>query len=239
MERQRHARPRDEATERIECYVLQRGLTPHSKLPSERDMCEMWGFNRTTLRSAIKRLIMEGRLYNKQGSGTYVAPPRLERNLQDVQSTTDAVLAVGHRLKTQVLSARLLAAERHEAQKLGLPEGSMAFYLQRLRIMDGEPIMVEYSYLDYARCPHVEEHDFTDESLYDVLAHYNIVIDHGREEIGITYTTEEEAALLGLTPGMPVFYLSGVSCDEAGQPIEYFKSVVRSDKACFSSVLTR
>ena len=55
-----HARPRDEATEHIECYILEKKLPPHAKLPSERDMCSMWNFNRTTLRSAIKRLIVEG-----------------------------------------------------------------------------------------------------------------------------------------------------------------------------------
>ena len=51
-----HTRPRDEATEYIECYILEKNLPPHAKLPSERDMCSMWGFNRTTLRSAISTL---------------------------------------------------------------------------------------------------------------------------------------------------------------------------------------
>ena len=51
----------------------------------------MWGLNRATLRAALRRLIELGRIYSLKGSGTYVAPPKLERNLQDAKSTTESV----------------------------------------------------------------------------------------------------------------------------------------------------
>ena len=64
-------------------------------------------------------------------------------------------------------------------------------------------------------------------------------VHHGREEVGITYITEEEAQRLNMEEGQPVFYLSGVSSDINDRPVEYFKSVVRADQVRFSSVLTR
>ena len=62
IERQK---PRDEAIEKIENYIIQNHLKPGDRLPSERSMCDMWDFNRSTLRSAIKQLILEGKIYNK------------------------------------------------------------------------------------------------------------------------------------------------------------------------------
>ena len=56
-------RTRNEAIEKIESYIIKNKLAPHEKIPSERDLCEMWDFNRTTLRSAIQHLIIEGKLY--------------------------------------------------------------------------------------------------------------------------------------------------------------------------------
>ena len=61
IERQK---PRDEAIEKIENFIIHNQLKPGDRLPSERSMCDMWDFNRSTLRSAIKQLILEGKIYN-------------------------------------------------------------------------------------------------------------------------------------------------------------------------------
>ena len=49
------------------------GIDPGSALPSERDLSEMAGLSRVTVRKGIKQLIDEGVLIRKQGSGTFVA----------------------------------------------------------------------------------------------------------------------------------------------------------------------
>lgn len=234
-----HARPRDEATESIECFILEKNLPPHAKLPSERDLCGMWGFNRTTLRSAIKRLIVEGKLYNRKGAGTFVAPPKLERDLQDAMSVSEAVYRADRSLETRVLEKQVLPAEHHVALKLQIEPGAPVFYLRRLRVIDRLPVMIEHSYVDYTRCPYLESYDFSQESLYSVLDCYGTGVHHGREEVGITYTTREEADVLKIPEGTPLFYLSGLSSDIHDRPVEHFKSVVRADQVRFSSVLTR
>ncbi|MEE2740372.1 MAG: GntR family transcriptional regulator, partial [Pseudomonadota bacterium] len=49
------------------------GISPGNALPSERDLSEMAGISRVTVRKAIEQLIEEGVLFRKQGSGTFVA----------------------------------------------------------------------------------------------------------------------------------------------------------------------
>ena len=62
MEQKQRVRHRDEAVEPIECYLRTNDIPPPGKLPAEREMCEMWGLNRTTLRAAIRRLTEMGSL---------------------------------------------------------------------------------------------------------------------------------------------------------------------------------
>ena len=169
---------------------MQNDLAPHSKLPSERDMCSMWQMNRTTLRSAIRRLIVEGKVSHRKGAGTFVAPPKLERTLQDVKSFTDQVLQNYRSMQTRPLDVRTAAAPRAVERKLGLAEQSPVFQLRRLRCINGQPVTIEANYLDPAICPGIEQYDFSNESFYNVLEHYCITLDHGHQPIGITYATE-------------------------------------------------
>ena len=239
MEQQKQIRPRDEAAELIECYIRRNALAPHDKLPAEREMCVLWDLNRTTLRSAIKRLTAEGKLYSLKGSGTYVAPPKLERNLQDAKSTTESVRGAGHLLRNSVLDVRVIECNKYLSKRLEIPLGHKVFYLRRLRVMDGVPYMIENSYVNYEFCRGIERYDFTDESLYRALSYYGVYPTQGEEHVGITYAAEDEARYLEVSEDAYLFFLSGVARTSDGRPVEFFKSVARADKVRFSSVLRR
>ena len=233
-------RSRDEATEKIEYYIIKNKLAPHTKILSERDMCAMWNFNRTTLRSAIQRLIVEGKLYQKKGSGTYVAQPKLTRDLQDLVALCEVARQSGRSITNKILSFDIMESNRQLTQKLHLPLGQRVHALTRLRYLDGEPVAIENSFMDYERFSNLTSHDFEKESLYEVIEKvYNVQIMRGEERVGIAYATNYEAELLEIEPGKAVFYLSGITYDGEGEPVEYFKTIVRSDKIRFASILKR
>ena len=50
------------------------GVHPGNRLPSEEKLSTMFGVSRVTIRSALKELEMEGRIFSRHGSGTYVNP---------------------------------------------------------------------------------------------------------------------------------------------------------------------
>lgn len=238
MEDQYKNRSRDEAIEKLEYYIHKNKLKPHDKLPSERDFCEMWSFNRTTLRFAIQRLIIEGKLYQKKGSGTYVAEPKIVRNLQSLKSLSEEVLYNDKTLTSKVLDFGVIESNKETTKSLHLPLGKKVYVMSRLRFMDEEPFTIETSFMNYDRFSNLNSHDFSKESLYDVLKEsYGVEVVKGEETIGITYATDYEAQLLNIEPGRALFYVTGAVYDEANEPVEYFKSIVRADKMKFSSVL--
>lgn len=87
-------RPREQALEQIMAYILENKLSADDKLPPEREMCQMWGVNRCTLRSAIAALTEQGIVYAVQGSGTRIAH-RFRRILQDLQGFSEYAAGAG------------------------------------------------------------------------------------------------------------------------------------------------
>ncbi|MBE7004647.1 MAG: GntR family transcriptional regulator, partial [Ruminococcaceae bacterium] len=180
-----------------------------------------------------------GLLYSVLGSGTFVAPLKLERRLQDARSLTEAAKDAGRVLWSRVLEMELTTSDESVSKKLGCKPGHPIFYLRRLRMIDSVPFTIETCWLDHELCRGVEAHDFASESLYHVLEQAGVRLTHGRESIGITYANEEESRLLRLSEGDALFYLSGVSMDEGGRVVEAFKSVSLPDKVRFSGTLRR
>ena len=237
IERQK---PRDEAIEKIENYIIQNHLKPGDRLPSERSMCDMWDFNRSTLRSAIKQLILEGKIYNKNGSGTYVSGEKLVRNLQDMDGFYQTVKRSGREITTKVVHMDFCETPKNIGRKTKLPLGHKLFRLVRIRYLDGIPVMISTAFLDAERFPGLEALDFESNSLYSLLKqHYNVEISGGHEKLSITYCDAQEAGYLEMEEGAPVIYQSGVTMDEQDVVFEYFKEITRSEYICYASELTR
>ncbi|RDU23843.1 GntR family transcriptional regulator [Anaerosacchariphilus polymeriproducens] len=237
MEKQK---PREEAMERIENYILENKLKPDDKLPSERSMCMMWELNRTTLRSAIRQLTLEGKIYSKNGSGTYVSKKKLMKNLQDVEGFYQTALKAGREISTKVISVEVCETSKGIGQKMELPLGHKLLRVIRIRFLDEYPVMYETTYLDYERFPQLDEHINENSSLYEILGEtYHLVITGGKEKLSIAYCDEKEACYLQVKEGDPVIYQSGIAVDDEGKIFEYFKSITRSEYVCFASELKR
>lgn len=237
VEQIRKVKPRDFAMEQIKWYISEQKLGPHAKLPSERQLCEKWNINRSTLRSAIKRLIEENILYSEVGSGTYVAPPKFRINLQDAKSTTESFKGTGNFLWTDVVDSVFLEADTFLSKKLGIEEGSKVFCLKRIRRKNNVPFRLEESYINYQLCEGIENNSFIDMSLFKVLKNYGLVLYQGNEDIGIEYADKEVAKKLAVEEGSFLFSLSGITTDIDGRVVEYFKILSRSDQTQFSSSL--
>jgi GntR family transcriptional regulator len=233
-----HSRPRDEIVENIECLIIERNLRPGDQLPTERELCEQWNCNRMTLRSAVKRLAAEGKLVTVPAKGSFVAPRKLERYLQDLTSFSDFVMQKGCRIENKLISSFTIQAGPKTAERLKVSTGSDIFELVRLRLVDEAPISLETAHIPCVRFPEIARYDFKRLSLYSVLERkYSVLFGGGMEEISLTYADQEEAGLLEVAEGEALFYLKGLTWDEDQVPIEMVKSVSRTDRISFAGLL--
>lgn len=224
--------------EKIEAYIIQNGLGPHDKLPSERELSEMWNQNRKTLRSAIERLIDEGALYRLHGSGTYVAPKKINRNLWEFLSFSEAMREAGLQCQTRVISIRIMEASKPLAKIFSILLGTQVVELKRLRIVENEPFALETTFIPYDRCRGIETLDLEKHSLYAMLnERYGIELVKSKQEISMTFVTEEESHYLNVEPGTAAICTKVVTATEEAIPIEYTIEIARGDRCMFSTIL--
>jgi len=230
-------RPKERVLELIEAYILNNGLKSGDSLPPERELCAMWGVNRSTLRAALASLEDAGRIYSVQGSANRMSP-RFRRTLQDLQGFSAYAKSCGLSVKTRLLSFSLVECDKHLANKFQRVLGEKLYKVSRLRILNDIPVLIETAFIPQELAPGLEEHDLVEGSLFDVLAEvYGLCMDHGTQKTSITYATEEEAALLCVSPGAPLYWIVSSTHSPDGTAIEYCRSVGRADSIEMESTL--
>lgn len=201
------------------------------RLPPERELAEQYGCSLITVRRALSELAREQRIERTRGRGTFVLRPRLELDFGGAQSFTDDMQTRGLDPETRLVAARPESAGEAVAAALGLEIGSPILYLERLRIADGEPLLLEQVHLAAERFPGLLASDLEHNSLYDLLTErYGTRIVRAREAIEPVLLRAREARLLGQPPGRPALLVEGIAYDPDGRPIEFSRSYVRGDR---------
>jgi len=108
-----------------------------------------------------------------------------------------------------------------------------------VRMADALPIALERSHIIYALCPGIlENHDFSRESLYQVLRkEYHLRLTHAHQSIEAQTAGEDEQAALEAEPCTPILRIARVTYNDSEQPIEYVRASYRGDRYKFYTVL--
>lgn len=205
-------------------------LKPRQRIPSENELCELYGVGRNTVRHALADLTARGYLRTIQGVGTFVTEPVVSKTAEYLLGFTQEMQMQGKAVSSRVLEARLISADPFLARRLGIQLGAEVVYLARLRFMDGEPTAIERAHLPHELCPGILSNDFSKASLYQVLAEeYGRRPDHAEQEIEASLATLQVAELLDLKAPAVVFVFHRETRLADGRAIEYVDSEVRAD----------
>lgn len=205
-------------------------LEPGMAVPTERELALEMQTSRTTVRQALGELVVEGRLVRRQGSGTYVAEPKITWPLY-LASFTEQVKASGFTPAAEVLATQRIAASAELAQRLRLHPRAPVYRLERRRLADNWPIAVETSWLPAERFPGLTRLIRTHGSLHAILAdHYETRLQTGEESIETAPATPREAGPLRVDVGTPMLVVSRQNYDSAGTPVEFGRTWFRGDR---------
>ncbi|WP_158543004.1 FadR/GntR family transcriptional regulator [Phytoactinopolyspora halophila] len=88
----------------VEQEITARNLVPGSKLPTERDLAQLSGEGRTTVRRALESLEAEGRITRHIGRGTFLAPESVDHETVSVNDASPAeIMATRLLLEPQMM----------------------------------------------------------------------------------------------------------------------------------------
>jgi GntR family transcriptional regulator len=215
--------------------MRQGALTPGSQLPPERQLSELYGISRMTVRQALTYLIREGALVVRRGFGTFVAEPKLTHDALFLLGFSEEVRRSGGTPVSQVLEQGVAPAPAAVAAALRLAPDTPVVKAVRLRLADGVPVLLETSYVPAAICPALAQADLAVQSLYAVLEREGgVVLKRTRQELEATVANDYERGLFAVAPHTPMILLAGTTFDEADRPVEYFKAIYRGDRFKFS-----
>ena len=122
--------------EKIEAVIRQKKLLPGEKLPTENELCHMFGVSRTAVREALRMLSGRGLLTIRKGSGIYVSdysaknvtkPMSLYLELNFDKNYVSHLIKVRRMLEPEI--ARMAAANRTE-KDIALLEKNMSKFLK-------------------------------------------------------------------------------------------------------------
>ena len=206
-------------------------------IPSERELMETFDVSRITIRKALDVLEHEGYLYKVQGKGTYVKGEQNSQNLFSLTSCTQDVIRLGMKPSRKLISSLVMTADKKRQFKLELKEGDKVFRLCRVYYADREPINYTTTYLAYKYMPEIENFDFSQVSLYEVLeSTYHIKMTHATRTVEAVIAHDEICDLLNVDDGVPLLLFQCTTyglVNEKEVPVETFKCYYRSDKFSF------
>jgi GntR family transcriptional regulator len=211
-------------------------LAAGDQVPSEMDLCSNLHVSQITARRALEELRRQGLIQRFQGRGSFITgQTRLTFNLPQFFSLTAYSREQGLKTTTQLLEFEEIVASQNVANKLQIAPGSPVASLMRLRLLNGQPAVIDSSCIPLTTFPGFLDAYHEDDSLYDIMAsHYQ----HGPlctvDMLEPTLINSREAEILGVPVGAAAILLERTALAAGGDPIEFSKSVFRGDMFRFS-----
>lgn len=193
-------------------------------ISSERELCEIYGVSRMTIRQAIGELVQEGILTRKKGKGTFVCEQKV--NQKDMMSFTEMIKQSGRSLETKVVEFEIIDTPEHIQDTFVLDR---LYKITRKRIVDNECIALETVYIPVDYCGHINK-EMLSGSLYKVLEGFGYVITNSNSSIVAVNVDEEIRQLLECEGDSPILKIVSKTFTNTDKLLFVEEAFYKSDK---------
>ena len=183
----------------LEAAILNQRFISGDLLPSENELVKTYNVSRETIRKALNLLLEKGYIQKIQGKGSIVLDiKRFDFPVSGLTSYKELQDAQNMNSQTIVVSNGLLPVSEELANHLKISVGTPVLYLERLRKVHGEVVIIDKDYLVTSIVPSIPN-----EAAEDSLYHYieqtlGLSIGYAQKEITVDPITEEDKRLMDL-----------------------------------------
>ena len=215
---------------------------PGMQLPSNSVLRDEHGAANMTIQNALKILRDEGLVEGRPGAGVFVrARPTVKRlsskrlSRAERQAGRGAMMSdadAGGFTATSDTEVHFEHADAATAETLRIADGDEIVVRGRVMYADGVPVQMATSRLPRAitRGSRIEENDTGEGGSYARLEELGHLLDRAVETVASRLATVDEARLLRLHPGAPVFEVERVVFTADGTPVEVNRMVMVGER---------
>ncbi|GAA4918581.1 GntR family transcriptional regulator [Streptomyces coeruleoprunus] len=228
-----------EVADALRARVLAGEWAVGERLPSRAQLAEEYGVGRNVTQRAVDRLIVEGLLEGRAGSGTYVRKPRQRMRMvrsrhreQRGGSPFRANMKEHGKPGTwEAHSTARTPAPDHIAERLAIDPGDPCVVTRYEFMADSQPVQLSTSWEPMAitdGTPVVlpEMGPLAGMGVVERMRSLGVVIDTAVEVPRPARATQEQANLLGIHPGDLLLVIERTYYDTEGRPVETADIVV-------------
>ncbi|MFW6252033.1 MAG: GntR family transcriptional regulator [Halanaerobium sp.] len=203
------------------------------RLPSERELAEYHNISRMTVKKAVDILVDNGYLIRKQGSGTFVTDYQPGYSISPLLSFSREMEKKGLNYTTQILNFEKV--NNHQAaKKMKLDSEAELIRLERLRLIEEKPFLLENTYLAADQFADLKKELLENNSLFKIIRDkYNIQLTNAEAEVEAVIFNLDIADKMQVKEGMLGLYFEQFSKNENNKIIEYTSAYYRNDNYKF------
>ena len=141
-----------------------------SQIPTEEDLCKSFDVSKITVRRAINNLAIEGYLEKLQGKGTFVRQGPQRSGIPMKTILVEGVFQTEEGRQIKIIDKKVLSLQDEEVMsRLGPVLDRDIFYLCRLQVAQGVPVLVNELYIPLRVCPAIQEWNPDSGYVFDFL----------------------------------------------------------------------
>lgn len=208
-------------------------------MPSESELCREFSASRGPVRQALTALRAEGLIGGGQGRRAVVLDAVASQPFATLLSFSRWAAMIGRTpgQRTQEIGVR--RPEPAVAAALHLDPDADVVALVRLRLLDGEPAMVERTTFVESIGRGLLDVDLDAVSIYAHLAAAGADLHTARHTLDAVAADARDAALLGVAEGSPLLRERRLATSSTGEPLEWSDDRYRPDIATVTITNTR
>ena len=199
---------------------------------TERQVSERFQVSRATANKALSNLVAEGLLTFRKGVGTFVSEQSMDYNLRTLVSFTEEAVAAGKKPETRVLVFEKVTAHTVSpaiAEALHVSGQDPLWYMERLRLADGLPVILERRHIVAAHCRTLKKKDVQG-SLYGIWKDlYNLDVEGAEQSIRAVNLNRDEAKTLGTRQNTAGLLITSLGFLTGHDPLWFERTLYRGD----------
>lgn len=196
-------------------------LPPGAAITSEAELAAEFSVSRGTVRQALAALRSEGLISGGRGRRPVVSRRELAQSFDQMISFTAWAEGLGRTPSARTLELTRRPADAHVAAELDLEPETPVFQYRRLRLLDGEPVMIEASSFIEPVGRLLLDCDMDHGSVYAQLGALGVVFHEAEQSIAAVAANAEQASLLGVRRHAPLLEVRRRVRDPKGRPLEF------------------